>query len=305
MVRRAPAGAAFALLAALALAACGSDPEPAPTSTSRPVGRTLPPQRAEPIAALAPLAGGGLRYGELRSGLIRDRGSRRILARVEVTTRGQRGLLGLAVAEGRTFAAYTARDGRLVVDRVLPRPAARVWTGPATVDLGNGGHLAVLADGRLLIGVGDLGRPSRVADPETLNGKLLALEPRGPAEQLPEVLSGGWNNPFAFAVAPDGRVWVADNAPGRRPERLGNGTAVAPRSPLARPIAPSGLAVLSATDVAVCGVASGTLERYRRAADGSWRALRRFATPCRYGVARLAGGRLIVSGDAGLRDVRG
>ncbi len=302
MVRRMTA-ATLLLLSAPVLGACGSDPRPAPNAAA-PQGRTLPPRGAEPIAALAPLAGGGLRYGELRSGRIRDRGSRRVLARVAVTTRGQRGLLGLAVADGRTFAAYTARDGRLVVDRVLPRPAARVWTGPVTAELGNGGHLAVLADGRLVVGVGDLGRPSRTRDPGAPNGKLLALDPRGPAGQRPDILSGGWNNPFAFAVAPDGRIWVADNAPGRRPERLGSGTASAPRWPLPRPIAASGLAVLSATDVAVCGVASGTLERYRRRSDGSWRPLGPLTTPCRYGVVRLADGRLVVSVDDGLREVR-
>ncbi len=190
------------------------------------------------------------------------------------------------------------------MERVLPAPRVRVWTGPQSAALGNGGHLAVLADGRLLVGIGDLGRPSRTADPGALNGKLLALDPGGPASQRPAVLSGGWNNPFAFAVAPDGRVWVADNAPGRRLERIGSGTGRAPRFPLPRRIAPSGLAVLSTTDVAVCGVASGTLERFRRRPDDSWRALGTLGPGCRYGVARLAGGALVVSTGDGLREVR-
>ena len=275
---------------------------PASVTTRSP--RTLPPTGGDIVAALAPLPGGGLRYGELRSGVIRDRGSRRVLARVPVASGGQRGLLGLAVDGTRTFAASVARNGRIVVDRVLPPPAARVWTGPPSANLGNGGHLAVLADGRLVVGIGDLGRPSRTADARSPNGKLLALDPSGPADQRPAVLSSGWNNPFAFAVAPDGRVWVADNAPGRRPERLGSGTGAAQRSPLPRRIAPSGLAVLSATDVAVCGVASGTLERFHRRGDGSWRAAGALDGPCRFGVARLAGGTLVVSTDDGLREVR-
>jgi hypothetical protein len=287
------------LAAALALAGCGGD-EPAPRAT--PTGRAAAPASATVIAALAPLPGGGLRYGELRSGRILDRGSPRVVARVRVSTGGQRGLLGLAVTGGRTYAAYTEPGGMLVVDRVLPAPAQRVWTGPRSARLANGGHLAVLADGRLAIGIGDLGRPELTSDPDAPNGKLLALDPRRP-EGAPEVLSGGWNNPFAFDEAPGGAVWVADNAPGRRPERLGSGTAPGPRTPLPGRIAPSGLVALPDGAVVVCGVVSGTLERFRRDADGTWRPAGRLPGPCRYGVVRLDDGTLVASDDDGLREV--
>jgi hypothetical protein len=289
------------LAGTLALAGCGDD-APAPRAPAEPAGRAAAPAGAEVIAALAPLPGGGLRYGELRSGRILDRGSAKVLARVRVSTRGQRGLLGLAVDGGRTYAAYTEPAGTLVVDRVLPAPAQRVWTGPRSARLANGGHLAVLADGRLALGIGDLGEPERITDPQAPNGKLLALDPRRPGAE-PQVLSGGWNNPFAFDVAPGGAVWVADNAPGRRPERLGSGTAPGPRTPLPGRIAPSGLAALGGGEVAVCGVVSGTLERFRRGAGGAWRAAGRFPGPCRYGVVRLTDGTLVVSGDDGLREV--
>ncbi len=287
---------------AIAFSGCGSTtaaPPPSPGGS----GRTRPPA-GDIVAALAPLAGGGLRYGTLRGGVVRDLGSPRVLARVPVRSGGQRGLLGLAVDPGgRTFAASVARDGRLVVDQILPTRSRRVWTGPVAADLGNGGHLAVLPGGRLVIGVGDLQRPSRTRDPRAPNGKLLELDAHGPPSQAPRILSGGWNNPFAFAVTTAGAIWVADNAPGRRRERLGPGIGGGPRTPLRRRLAPSGLAVLARDEVAVCGVASGTLERYRRGARGRWSHAGTFATPCRYGVARLAGGDLVVSTDSGLRRV--
>ena len=37
------------------------------------------------------------------------------------------------------------------------------------------------------------------------------------------MLSQGWNNPFAFALTPAGALWVADNVPGQRGERLARG----------------------------------------------------------------------------------
>lgn len=289
--------------AALVFLACGGGDGP-PRSAG--ASRTLPPASGAVIAALAPLPGGGLRYGELASGVIRDLGSSRVLARVPVRGGGQQGLLGLAVdGRGRTFSSSVEPGGRLVVDQLLPVPRRRVWTGPRAARLGNGGHLALLPGSALVIGVGDLGRPSLVSDPAALNGKLLALEPSGGPAQRPRVLSSGWNNPFAFATTRKGQIWVADNAPGRRPERIGSGVSDAgPRSPLGGRLAPSGLAVLSAQDVAVCGVASGTLERYRRAPGGAWSRAGRIAGGCRFGVARLSNGALVVSTDAGLRRVR-
>ena len=109
------------------------------------------------------------------------------------------------------------------MDRVDVTPHRRVWTGPPSATLADGGHLALDRRGRLLIGIGDLQQPTRIDDAAYPNGKILALDPAGPAGQRPTILSAGWNNPFAFAVAPDGRVWVADNSPGKRPERIGRG----------------------------------------------------------------------------------
>jgi len=301
------------------VAGCG-DTDRATTTAPRTVDARRPPEAGAITAALAPLPGGGLRGGTLTTGEIRNvlvaggtpatGDAARVLTRVAVSVGGQRGLLGLAVdGRGRTFAAFTARGGSepLVVEQVLPGPHRRVWTGPPSTDLADGGHLEVTADGRLLIGVGDLQEPQRVPDDDAPHGKLLSLDPDGPATQKPRILSKGWNNPYAFATGPGGAVVVADNAPGRRPERIARGDAGggAPRqvTKLRGRRAPSGLAVLDARTVAVCGVRSGRLERFVLRA-GTWQTAGTIAPRCAFGVARLTDGRLALSDADGVRVVR-
>lgn len=290
------------IVAVLLLAASGCGSTPSVTTAGRPA----PPRTSSTVAALAALPGGGLRVGVLQTGVIRDLGGP-ALTRVPVSTGGQRGLLGLAVAPGgATYASYTDRTGerRIVVDRVDVTPHRRVWTGPPSATLADGGHLALDRRGRLLIGIGDLQQPTRIDDAAYPNGKILALDPAGPAGQRPTILSAGWNNPFAFAVAPDGRVWVADNSPGKRPERIGRGDRPdAPLSTLAGKTAPSGLAAVGDRTLAVCGVVSGRLDRYRVASDGRVRFAGTIARGCTFGVARLRDGRLAISTPDGIREV--
>ena len=132
--------------------------------------------------------------------------------------------------------------------------------------------------------------------------KLLALDPTGPPDQEPEVLSSGWNNPFAFTVTPGGAVWVADNSPGERPERIGRGDGQGPTVALSPPErAPSGLAALSDDELVVCGVLSGRVELIE-VRDGRARAPSEvLADPCRLGVVALPGGGLAVAVDDGVR----
>jgi hypothetical protein len=250
--------------------------------------------KAREAAALAPLPNGGLRYGELKSGVVREVGPAgaargRVIARVPVSNHGQRGLLSLAVDRvGRTFAAWTTPSGRLVVGRVTPGPPRLIWRGPPTVELGNGGHIAFSPAGALVVSVGDRGR-SRA-------GVLLRLDPDGAPSQRPAVLSRGWNNPFAFAFDGRGRLWVADNSPGSGPERLARGdragrptdvTALPPRT------APSGLAARGER-LFVCGAVSFSLDPYRVAAGGrAVRDGRPLVRDCSLGAVALADGRRI------------
>lgn len=314
MVRRRMVTACGAV--ALLVAGCGGSDDGASSSSSTPArtDNRKPPEAGAVLAALAPLPGGALRAGELTTGVVRDvltRGGRRAtggaartLVKLSVSTGGQRGLVGLAVdGQGRTFASFTTtgKGERLVVEQVLPGPRRRVWTGPESTDLADGGHIAFDGNARLIIGIGDLQDPKLTPREDTPNGKLLSLDPDGPADQEPRILSRGWNNPYAFApLESAGRaaLLVADNAPGERPERIARGDADggAPRAvtELKQRIAPSGLAVLDKDEIAVCGVRSGELTRFRRR-DGRWRQAGQAIAPCAFGVTRLTDGRLAAS----------
>lgn len=289
------------LLALVAVAACGGAAE----KSAAPAGHVLASAAAS--AALAAEPDGSLLVGALTGGTIRrvqaDGSAVPTALRVPpVRTDGQRGLLSLAVDRSRVYASWTPRFGeRLVVGRLrADAPPQIVWTGPPTTTLANGGHLALAPDGRLAIGIGDRQSPQGAV------GRLLSLDPHGPPNQRPRVLSTGWNNPFAFVFTPDNRLWVADNAPGGRPERLARGDAGRPRdvTDLPRATAPSGLAALPGGDLALCGVVSGTLDRYRRASGGSWTRVGTIAADCRYGVVRLTDGRLAYAGSHTIRSVR-
>jgi hypothetical protein len=275
-------------------------------------GRVLVEGAAFP-AALVALPGGGLLYGERLTGRIRRVGADgrlapRPVARVEVSTEGQRGLLGLAVDGEAVYAAWTEPGGRLVVGRVAPGSSRLVWAGPPSADLANGGHLEVAPNGSLLIGIGDLQEPELVDDPAAPNGKILRLDPGGPASQEPEVVSAGWNNPFAFDLDPGGTLWVADNEPGDDPERLagvGAGGVVGPVTSLPSGTAPAGLAVLD-DRLVVCGFRSGALLPYRIAGDRAEPDGDPLVEDCEVGVVALADGRvayarqdaILVVGDA-------
>jgi hypothetical protein len=258
------------------------------------------------IAAMAAMPGNRVRLGELETGVIRTLDGPAV-GHVAVSTGDQRGLLGLAVDEnGTTYAAYTQRGGarRLVVDKVGVGAVRRVWTGPPSARDGNGGHIALAPDGRLVIGVGALGHPELIDRPDVPNGKLLSLSLDGPATQTPRVLSSGWNDPYAFTFTPDGTLWVADDAAGRTPERLGRGDGKGPRTPLGRPTGPSGLAAIDDHTLAVCGVANQRLDRYTIDGDGRTHFAGTISNGCTFGVVRRGDGTLLVSTASGLVTVR-
>ena len=307
-------GAALAVL--LVLGACGSsEADPSSTSTTlRTLDRYVERARipAEEPAALALDRDGSLLIGERRSGKILRVSSEQLdtarptseqVARVDVATEGQQGLLGLAVTPDGSLLAGMTRPGpgpaRQVVVRVVPDGEPEpVWIGPVAADEAIGGRLAVTPEGRVLIGLGDFLRgPAGEFEPDEPYSKLLSLDPAGPPDQEPVVVSEGWYNPFAFAVAPDGAVWVADNAPGDTPERIGRGDGAGPVREMDRERAPSGLAVLGEDELAVCGVVSGVLELVP-VVDGEVREpTELLADRCRLGVLPLGDGALAVALD--------
>jgi hypothetical protein len=249
--------------------------------------------------ALTPTADGGFLYGEKETGTVRRVSAAGVpdpepVAAFEVNAEGQRGLLGLVEIDGELFASLVrASDDRLVVLRVAD--GLEVWVGPPSTDLANGGHLLAVDDGRILIGVGDLqDRDARDRD-DTVNGKLLVLEPTGSPDQEPKVLSAGWNNPFAITISADGTIWVADNAPGSEPERIGRGDQpAAEASDLDGERAPSALVELPDGRLGVCGFISGTLDAVEVSAD-VLSAPEAVATPCRTSAAVLLDGRVLTA----------
>jgi Glucose / Sorbosone dehydrogenase len=256
--------------------------------------------RTEPVA-LAPLPDGGLLVGERLTGAIRrisaegDLSEPIIQVDVQAGPTDQRGLLGLAVAGDRTYGAWTrAADGHIVVADLTDGLERLVWEGPASSDLANGGHLALLPDGRLVIGIGDLEDPDRAADPDAPNGKLLALDPTGSPDQDPAPLSEGWNNPFAFVVTHDGAIWVADNAPGDDPETLGRGDRASATTNLPGRRAPAALVEIDPDHLGLCGYLDGEL-RIVGLNDGHPRLDGTVATGCRTGAVSLSDGRVAVS----------
>jgi len=267
-------------------------------------------------AAMAPLRGGGLIYGELTTGRIwrvskTGHRSRHPIARIRhIDSEGLRGLLGLAVdKKGRVFADWTGTDGFIHVARVAPGKRRAVWNAGHDADEANGGRLAFGKDGRLIVTVGDRDRsvqpgPNGPVGPAFpgFSGGIFSVDPNGPATQTPTTLAPGFFNPFGLAVTPSGDVWATDNAitpDGDLIARVHDGTAE-PFAYMAH-TAPSGLAAIDDHTLAVCGVVSRRLDRFVLADDGTAQVSGApLAQDCTIGVIRLSDGRLAYANETGI-----
>lgn len=277
--------AALLLAALLVLGACVAD---------EPANAAGPRSFDAPAVAITTDVDGSILWASLDGEIATEFGE--IVATVEVSTDGQRGLVGLAVGpDGRLFAGAIDPDERLVVLEIDRDGGDHrtVWAGPATVRGGNGGRIIATADGDLLLGVGLLNDRAGQADPDDPTGKLIHLDPDGKPDQQPTIESGPWNNPFAFDQATDGTVWVADNHPQDGEERLARGDAgLDPEVIAVMPAdsAPSGLATIG-DELVVCSYNTGALLRYDR--EGTL--LGSIADDCLLDVADLGGGLLAYS----------
>ena len=230
------------------------------------------------------------------------------LASIEVATDGeQRGLLGHTTIDGVRYAAWTEPDtDHLVVGALgsigndgAPATVERiVWDAGGTAGGAVGGHLAATADGELVLGIGQLTDWAK----EYGSGAMLLLDPAGPPDQIPMVLSDGYINPFAFAIVGD-QLWVADNAVGDDTERIG---AVDLRAPSVErddldatgsdPRAPSALVELPDGTIAVCGYLDGGLRRWSVDPPRYGNSL----GPCLTGATVLADGTIVTATADGL-----
>ncbi len=241
------------------------------------------------------------RDGTIRALTIPDDGAATIedvsmLATIDVSTEGeQRGLLGHTVIDGVRYAAWTdPGTNHLLVGEVGPVGAGTssvriVWDGGGTAGGAVGGHLEASADGKLILGIGQLTEWAKANG----SGAMVQLDPAGPPDQEPVVLSDGYTNPFAFTVVDD-QLWVADNAVGDDVERIGRGDLDARDLHTATgqvPRAPSAMIALADGSLGVCGFLDGQLLAWETDDDAYAAAL----GPCLTGAAALAGGTIVTA----------
>lgn len=149
--------------------------------------------------------------------------------RLEVPTRSEQGLLGLA------FHPRWPQDDRVFLNTTAIVNGAdhtriSAWRAdPATLSLSgeqillevaqpypnhNAGQLAFGPDGKLYVGLGDGGAANdphgHGQDRETLLGSMLRLDVDGALPPVPETFAIGLRNPWRYSFTPDGRLVVAD-----------------------------------------------------------------------------------------------
>jgi glucose/arabinose dehydrogenase len=210
-----------------ALSACGAG---APADTA---GATKPAASLTTIATgldvpwgVAFLPNRDALVAERYSGRIRriSRSGRRTLAVMRIPgvakAAGEGGLLGLAVSpnyarDGWVYAYFTtAGDNRIARFR-LGGALHAILTGLRRGQVHNGGRIAFGPDGKLYAGVGDTGDDQLAQDRESLNGKILRLNPDG---SVPydnpfagrAIWSYGHRNVQGLAWDAEGRMWATE-----------------------------------------------------------------------------------------------
>jgi hypothetical protein len=220
-----------------------SAPAPAPSGggAAPPPGPCVDPDPQVVATCLAPVSAVVTLPGQ-PAALVAERTTGRILrvapdtppqviATVPVDATGDGGLTGLALspsyAEDNLVYAYATTPGGNAVMRVaqgdVPKP---VLTGIPRGAEDNRGAIGVEPTGTLLVATGDAGNAAAAADPASLGGKLLRIDPFGrPAPGNPNaaspVVGTGLHAPGD--VCPDtasNTTWVSDRA-GTRDVLLG------------------------------------------------------------------------------------
>jgi len=176
----------------------------------------------------------------------RGDGSRGTLLSIDVLTRSEQGLLGIAfhpgfASNGRFFLNYVARrdgEGTTVIEEWRVEPGASLKTAQAEAHAvlltvpqpyanHNGGQVLFGPDGKLYIPLGDGGLKDDIhghgQNRETLLGSILRLDVDAPAPHVPadnpfvgqdgvrpEIWAYGLRNPWRVSFDPQGRLIVAD-----------------------------------------------------------------------------------------------
>jgi hypothetical protein len=303
-----PAGTAGLIVVALAaLAGCSNDEAEPATQSERTIVEFTDAQPGDLIALRAADTDPTVvewidrRAGTIRSIDIDDPEAIVVLASIDVGTDGeQRGLLGHTTIDGIRYAAWTTPEtNHLVVGSLTDAEPAVVdrivWDAGGTAGGAVGGHLEATADGMLVLGIGQLTDWAK----DHGSGAMLQLDPLGPTDQEPVVLSDGYINPFAFTVRGD-RLWVADNAVGDDTERTGFVDLAAGSTRVDRgdldptgegPRAPSAMVALADDTIGVCGFLDAELRPWSPDTPGYGAPL----GPCLTGATALADGTIVTA----------
>ncbi len=212
------------LLSALALFSCGEERDTPSAGASAVSTKTIATNLQVPWG-VAFLPDGDALVAERTTGRIlrvaANGGRKRVVMTVPGvdTEAGEGGLLGLAVsptyAEDKRVYAYftTASDNRIARFRLGGRPQP-ILTGLRRGFIHNGGRIAFGPDGKLYAGVGDVGETSLSQQRDSLNGKVLRIDPDG---SVPEgnpfgnaVWSMGHRNVQGLAWDAKGRLWASE-----------------------------------------------------------------------------------------------
>jgi aldose sugar dehydrogenase len=158
--------------------------------------------------------GGTLWYTERGGRLGRVGGQSRQIEGVAES--GEAGLMGLEIDQrGRMFLMYTSgRDNRIV--RIEPDGSQRVLVdGIEKANIHDGGRLRFGPDRQLYASTGDAAQPDLAADDDSLNGKVLRVDPESGRAA---VFSKGHRNVQGLCFAPDGRFFATEHGPSGRDE---------------------------------------------------------------------------------------
>lgn len=200
-----------------------------------------------------------------------------------VVENGEAGLMGLEFdEEGRIYLMYTAEEENRVVRLEEDGTQTVLVDGIAAASIHDGGRLRLAPNGRLYASTGDAGDGSLAQDEESLNGKILEIDP-GSGDV--RVFSTGRRNAQGLCFEPGGRFLSTEHGPdegdeinvitegsdGGWPETTGNG--IRNYTPT---IAPAGCAVYSADlipqwqgSMLFVTLKDASLRRLTFAADGS------------------------------------
>lgn len=141
---------------------------------------------------------------------------------------GEGGLLGVAVSpdyerDGFVYAYYTTSEDNRIARFELGSEPEPILTGIAASSIHNGGRLRFGPDGMLYASTGDAADPDSSQDPDSLNGKILRIDPEGDApDDNPDpgspVYSLGHRNVQGLAWDAEGQLYASEFGEGNLDE---------------------------------------------------------------------------------------